>query len=476
MVATKTKHKTYQATKVKSNGYWIGSPLARNQPHNFFKTNSKQMPVNMFKDNDRDGVANVFDCKPNNPNEEGLISAIVGAVGGLVGGGGSEGAKRGWSEGMAKETRFTKYYRPKVSRESQRQNQEWESYTQHVSKKGSITSREKEFRKALFEQRQKLLEKQAKQKAKVELMTPQERTASKMEKMKKAGEQMGVVRSTFHGGTVGFRNYQMAMERAIRQGKLSRAQKQKIATTKSLARFVFPVIPAAATKATYGEQGSDKKPGGGPGRPKGTVKYSIQGRPVGVFEWRRYQGEQKRLFRERLKQQQEAYKQQRQLQKYQQMPQYEQVQPQQQTQYQQQVPQEMQGQGVTPEYSQFPQQVQQAPVQQVQQQQVYQEALPQEEAQLEMQPVMPEYPAQTYPRQYPQQPQQSLQRPIPQIFRGTGGKPYPAVDMSPQAKLASTRQTIPYGYVESVDSFTGRRFLKQLPRAENWIRPKEFRQ
>jgi hypothetical protein len=53
----------------------------------------------MFGDNDRDGVANVFDCKPNNPYDQGIISAIVGAVKGWKSG---TGARAGWREGMAK--------------------------------------------------------------------------------------------------------------------------------------------------------------------------------------------------------------------------------------------------------------------------------------------------------------------------------------------------------------------------------------
>ena len=79
---------------------WLGKPLGTNKSYNFFKSNSKTLPVNMFKDSDRDGVMNVFDCKPNNPNEQGLVSALIGAVGGLFKG--EKGAvKKGWREGMA---------------------------------------------------------------------------------------------------------------------------------------------------------------------------------------------------------------------------------------------------------------------------------------------------------------------------------------------------------------------------------------
>ena len=66
------------------------------------------------------------------------------------------------------------------------------------------------------------------------------------------------------------------------------------------------------------------------------------------------------------------------------------------------------------------------------------------------------------PNQYSQQ---SQQRPIRTVFKSSGGSPYPPVN---NRSLAPTNQTIPYGYVESVDTMTGRRFLKQLPKTEKW--------
>jgi hypothetical protein len=73
---------------------------------------------------------------------------------------------------------------------------------------------------------------------------------------------------------------------------------------------------------------------------------------------------------------------------------------------------------------------------------------------------MPSQITQTYPKATAQ-----VQREIRPVFKSSGGSPYPAV---PRQGLTPSRQTIPYGYVESVDAFTGRRFLKQLPKTEKW--------
>ena len=129
-----------------------------------------------------------------------------------------------------------------------------------------------------------------------------------------------------------------------------------------------------------------------------------------------------------------------------QMPQYEQQQYQQ-VQGQEQLPPEVAQ--ATPEYSQFPGyeqgQSQQMPAQQVQMQ------MPQQQ--------MPT-------PQYPQQaPQASTMREVKPVFRSSGGKPYPAVDTTP---LANNQMTIPQGYVENVDSFTGKRYIKKLPTTEKW--------
>jgi len=168
----------------------------------------------------------------------------------------------------------------------------------------------------------------------------------------------------------------------------------------------------------------------GRGRPKGSLdkRYAAYG---GVYGWRRYLSQQRKIHKEQIKQQIQQLKQG--------VPQYEQQQYQGQTQVNA-VPQELQGQGITPEYSQA-QQYQQVPQQ---------------------------YPSQQY--QQPQQPFQYLQeqqRQIVPVFKSQGGSPYPAVDRRP---LTPPQQTIPYGYVESVDSFTGKRYLKPLPRREGWTR------
>jgi hypothetical protein len=195
--------------------------------------------------------------------------------------------------------------------------------------------------------------------------------------------------------------------------------------------MAFPVTSMSA----YGSGAAFKTiqgvPGRGRGRPRGSLdrRYAAYG---GVFGYRRFLSEQRKIARARLQQQQMMMKQQR-------IPQYEQQQYQQQvSQQEQQLPPELQGQGVTPEYSQFQQE--QAQMQQVPQQVQYEQ-----------------------PQQYqqPQPQQQEIRTP----FKSSGGSPYPPV---PRQGLTPTRQTIQQGYVESVDAFTGRRFMKQLPKTERW--------
>jgi len=105
----------------------------------------------------------------------------------------------------------------------------------------------------------------------------------------------------------------------------------------------------------------------------------------------------------------------------------------------------MQGQGITPEYSQSPQEMPQ--------QMQYQEAQVQYEPQ--------QYQYQPQPQVVQQQPQQDE---IKTVFKSAGGHPYNPV---PRQGLTPTSQTINSGFVESVDAFTGRRFMKQLPRTKS---------
>jgi hypothetical protein len=130
--------------------------------------------------------------------------------------------------------------------------------------------------------------------------------------------------------------------------------------------MVFPV----QSMSSYGSGGQRVQgvPGRGRGRPRGTLdkRYAQFG---GVYGYRRWVGKQKRALREQLMRQKEAMKVQR-IPEYEkeqykqayptqagQMEQMSQVQ-QMPTQQEQQLPPELQGQNLTPEYSQFEQQQQ----------------------------------------------------------------------------------------------------------------------
>jgi hypothetical protein len=228
---------------------------------------------------------------------------------------------------------------------------------------------------------------------------------------------------------------------------------QRERTLKKGIRMLFPVIPASATVPTGTSGMQSRKGQGGRGRPRGTVKYSIQGRPVGVFEYRRYQSAQRQAFRQQLAQQQAMIKQQQRVIRAQAMPQYEtqQYQGQPQQQAQAQLPPEMQGQGVVPEYSQFPTEEGSVP----QEMQVQQQApMPQQVPQYQV-PYQPPQPA----------PSTVQQRPIAYVFRGTGNKPYPAVSNVPLTP--SNRYS---DVIEKVDAFTGERRFVPKPKPEGWIR------
>jgi hypothetical protein len=123
------------------------------------------------------------------------------------------------------------------------------------------------------------------------------------------------------------------------------------------------------------------------------------------------------------------------------MPQYEQVQYQQQ---EQQLPQEMQGQQVTPEYSQY--------------QQVVQQEQPQQMPQVQYQP--PQQVQYQYPTQ--QMPQIEQKRPIATVFKQGEGKPY---TIPKQGLLPSNTYS---DVVESTDMFSGKRYIKKLPQPERW--------
>lgn len=207
---------------------------------------------------------------------------------------------------------------------------------------------------------------------------------------------------------MGFGNYIQMRQKQLTLGTTPRYMKRRIMTAKKSFQSVMPFIPNQALPGA--ETAFEKrKVKGYPtrGRPRGTLdpRYAKYG---GVFGYRKYVAQQRKLMKQQLNQQAQQIKMARQM---------------------QQAPYE---------YQQF----------QEQPQQIQPQEMPQQ---------MPQY-----PQQYPPQPQK---RPIATVFKGSGGSPYPPVADRP---LASSRETIPYGYVEEVDSFTGRRFLKKLPPKERW--------
>jgi len=72
-------------------------------------------------------------------------------------------------------------------------------------------------------------------------------------------------------------------------------------------------------------------------------------------------------------------------------------------------------------------------------------------------------------QQIPFQYLQQQPREVVPAFKSSGGKPYQAVNKRP---LTPSNQTMQYGVVEVVDSFSGKRYFKRLPQAETWIKPK----
>ena len=195
------------------------------------------------------------------------------------------------------------------------------------------------------------------------------------------------------------------------QGTTPKYVKRRIMSQKKAIQIVLPMIPNSALPGaeTAGEKKSTKGYAGR-GRPRGSLdpRYAAYG---GVFGYRKFVSNQKRLLRARQEQMLEQQRQQATPYEYQQY---------------QQVPQEMTGSQQVQQTNEIPQQMQQVPQ---------------------------------------QMPVESQKRPIARVFKGNGGSPYPPVADRP---LASSRETIPYGYVEVVDSFTGRRFLKKLPPSERW--------
>lgn len=525
-----------------TNSLWIPNPKDRNLS---WKQVKKKYPsMNPLGDYDNDLFFNYKDCKPLDPNRDGILAAIAGAVGGLFKKG-SGTVKAGWKTGMAKTgwhapIQSYKKWKSEKAERTKAQAGGFETYggtfekQRRAAEKAEIAARgykdyqtpEQKAQLALmtkympkgmsgdeqtaaFELAQyksselnrrvnksdnpnymKIKEpsghiryvSKAKynelMKGRVAKHEPEIKSKEKEEaenkwyahpksKLVKAIEStpiLGTVYKAIPGLSetvtpvrwnketkkwvpVSYSSKIESMRRKIQEGRITPMMRRKIMAVKRATRFAFPVIPAGATTATYDYQ-SKAGTGRGRGRPKGSVKYSIGGRPVGVFEYRKYLSNQRRAFRERIRQQQQIIRQQRRFQY--QEPQYEtqQYNPQQPQYAPQQVPQQAQHQvpqevaGATPEYSQFPTQY--------------------EETQMPEQ-MLQQTPETLYPLQNTASTLQG--RPIGTVFKSSGGSPYPPVERVP---LAPSRVTAPQGYVETVDSFTGRRFMKKLPPTEKW--------
>lgn len=492
---------------------WIGKPTnffkpVKTKSVNFFGgpiVTKDVKPVKMFGDYDRDGVMNAFDCSPHNKHKQGFIDAVVGAVKGI----GKGGVKAGWKEGMAKPGVIERYREKRRAAQIQRMiqprmrtyptNKPMPTESPQIRTYGKVTSipsnvvqavrskmqmdstsgfrqvtqmpkqsydstrdahaytltkiptdqelKVERVKETIRNQRQFLLNKakQAEAEARANLEARDREDAEmRTAKIKQQGYKnykavekkanrflLALKRSNpKYDMNVEYRGRRIAeMQNALedpyisdkqkaairrRLGKTMMVQESRMNQLSKTARGqairsgiktiveVFPGVTAYSGKKDHVLGAPGQR-----GRPRGSVdpRYRAFG---GVYGYRRAMAAQKKAQKLAM---QQAQQQNRMQQAVQQAP-YE-------YQQQDQVPQEMQ---------QVPQQV-----------------MPQ-------QVVM----------QTPPQPQQ---REIATVFKGSGGKPYPAVDNTP---LASSRATIPYGYVEAVDSFTGRRFLKKLPPAERW--------
>lgn len=340
---------------------WLGKPIAKNKPHNIFKSN--QTFARMFRDNDRDGVANVFDCKPNNPREQGLIDTILSVF--------SKKKKLERAqysnppENLTKQQKIDRIIAKRV------EVQDRAALNRINANKGTIRRTAEDFLNRITTKR---------------MFTKKgTRDMSYADYLRKRAEQQR------YGGTP---NY------------IGRREK----TLKKVAQEIFPFQTYTKTDKATGVPGRK-------GRPRGTLdpRYAAYG---GVYAYRRYLFQQKKLAKQ-VQAQQAAQG------RMQNIPQYE-------------------TQQYSPQETQVPQQISSAELQAIQQAQM--------QEQMRMQPQ-------------PQAPPQPIRRPIATVFKGSGGKPYPAVENRP---LTPARQTVPYGYVEEVDSFTGRRFIKQLPKPERW--------
>lgn len=232
---------------------------------NIFNSGKSTKPVNLFGDKDRDGVSNVFDCKPNNPKEEGFFAAVVGAVKGAFTKGGS--ARAGWREGMERK-RFATGREKKVNREK------ISSYDEMMPK--VIKEDKKEERK----QKVKRLSTRV-SKGGVRAIKTIHRALSPTAYTKK-----GVpYKQTWQ-------EYLVAARRQIQTGHVPRDVKTKRAVPGQLVSLMFPVPGmASGSGSTVKGRSSGRR-----GRPRGSyaMKYA---KYQGVFGYRKAKAAQKALMK-----------------------------------------------------------------------------------------------------------------------------------------------------------------------------------
>ena len=477
---------------------WIGKPLGPHKPHNFFKTSKKNIPSYMFRDNDRDGVANVFDCKPNNPFKQGLLDAIIGAGKAVFTKGAS--VKAGWKEGMSTtkesrgfEKRVNRFEAEKQAERSRAQQIEktlepkgWESHfnVPQKRKQKGWTRQEKEFEttgKPTIEEfrKQKALREFNKEMARrVAANDPtilqkaarfMNRTGDTAARKLRTGKPSYSAKLEYRKQKVTELEDALAKAKTSKQRYALKRQLERVRTRMDVQQFerkkrkeksmhravelAFPVTYMASYGSSSGGKTVSGIPGRGRGRPRGSLdrRYAPYG---GVMGYRKYLSSQRRALRDQLQQQQEMLKMNRiKRSQYEQIQQARQVE-----QGVQQVPQEMQG--AAQDYSQY-QQLEQQQQQPKQQQPQYQEQY-QEQPQYQSQQYQPQ---QTYAQGYPQQQYAPVQKkPIATVFKGSGGSPYKI----PQQGLAPSNMY--QDVVESTDMFSGKRIMVKKPTPEKWSR------
>lgn len=428
-----------KAIKKKMKMRKYSGPFGFNTPAtNIFKSGRETSPVVLFNDYDKDHVPNVFDCQPLDPNRQGILAAIAGAVKGAFSGGG---IRAGWRAGMAK---------PSFSERMEFKDSKRREEFGFKQDKEVIRNYEKKVKE------QKELERQYKENQKAKLKTPLYRAVNYATRPIKqvASPYKPVSKQQIQALSKKLEEGEITKEEFLKKMKQPKSRSGAAMLAKKFAQEVLPrgAIPQKAYSprvkskeeklkemlgrymkgrggASVSSRGGYYRPGGtgGPGRPRGTydARYARFG---GVFGYRKWLAQQRSAEKETIKRMLEQKRLAAQ-------PSYERT-PYREPAPQQQMPQEME---MEMEYEPQVQQVQQMPQQMPQQ-----------------------YPVQQIPIQ---QVDHSGQRPIGRIFKSYGGSPYPPVERRP---LAPTAQTIPAGYIEVVDAFTGQRKLKQLPPTERW--------